>query len=51
MNIKAKGVANKSSEGEILDVFYPYIEFHGKNINNELIIHPLEYKTTNITTK
>ena len=36
MNIKAKGVANKSSEGEILDVFYPYIEFHGKNINNEL---------------
>ena len=36
MNIKAKGVANKSSVGEILDVFYPYIEFHGKNINNEL---------------
>ena len=36
MNIKAKGVANKSSVGEILDVFYPYIEFDGKNINNEL---------------
>ena len=36
MNIKAKGVANKSSKGEILDVFYPYIEFDGKYINNEL---------------
>ena len=34
MNIKAQGIANKSSKGEILDVFYPYIEFDGKNINS-----------------
>ena len=36
MNIKAKGIANKSSKGDILDVFYPYIEFDGKNINNKV---------------
>lgn len=34
MNIKAQGIANKSSKGEILDVFYPYIEFDDKNVNS-----------------
>ncbi len=36
MNIKAIGIANKSSNGDILDVFYPNIEFGNKKINNEI---------------
>ena len=36
MNIKAIGIANKSSNGNILDVFYPNIEFGNKKINNEI---------------
>ena len=36
MNIKAVGIANKSSNGDILDVFYPNIEFGNKKINNEI---------------
>ena len=36
MNIKAKGIANKSSNGYFLDVFYPNIEFGNKKINNEI---------------
>jgi len=30
MNINATGIANKSSSGEILDVFFPIINFNGK---------------------
>jgi len=30
MNINATGIANKSSSGEILDVFFPIINFKGK---------------------
>ena len=44
MNIKAKGIANKSSKGDILDVFYPYIEFDGKNINNKVQNLESKYK-------
>ena len=36
MNIKAIGIANKSSNGDILDVFYPNIEFGNKKINNKI---------------
>ena len=36
MNIKAVGIANKSSNGDILDVFYPNIEFGNKKISNEI---------------
>jgi 2,3,4,5-tetrahydropyridine-2-carboxylate N-succinyltransferase len=36
MNIKAKGIANKSSNGDILDVSYPVIRFGDKNINNQI---------------
>ena len=36
MNIKAIGIANKSSDGDILDVFYPNIEFGNKKINNKI---------------
>ena len=36
MNIKAIGIANKSSNGDILDVFYPNIEFGNKKINSEI---------------
>ena len=36
MNIKAIGIANKSSNGDILDVFYPSIEFGNKKINNKI---------------
>ena len=36
MNIKAIGIANKSSNGDILDVFYPNIEFGNKKISNEI---------------
>ncbi len=36
MNIKAIGIAKKSSNGDILDVFYPNIEFGNKKINNEI---------------
>ena len=36
MNIKAIGIVNKSSNGDILDVFYPNIEFGNKKINNEI---------------
>ena len=30
MKINATGIANKSSSGEILDVFFPIINFNGK---------------------
>ena len=36
MNIKAKGIATKSSNGNFLDVFYSNIEFGNKKINNEI---------------
>jgi len=36
MNISAIGIANKSSNGDILDVFYPNIEFGNKKINNKI---------------
>ena len=36
MNIKAIGIANRSSNGHILDIFYPNIEFGNKKINNEI---------------
>ena len=36
MDIKAIGITNKSSNGDILDVFYPNIEFGNKKINNKI---------------
>ena len=34
MKIQSKGIANKSAKGEMLDVFFSYIEFEDKHINN-----------------
>ena len=36
MKINATGIANKSSSGEILDVFFPIINFNGKNLGIDL---------------
>ena len=37
MKIQSKGIANKSAKGEMLDVFFSYIEFEDKQIiNNNL---------------
>ena len=32
MKIQSKGIANKSAKGEMLDVFFSYIEFEDKRI-------------------
>ena len=37
MGIQCKGIANKSKKGEILDIYYPCIEFGEKKISNEII--------------
>ena len=36
MKIQSKGIANKSTKGEILDVFFSYIEFEDKQIINNI---------------
>lgn len=36
MKIQSKGIANKSAKGEILDVFFSYIEFEDKQIINNI---------------
>ena len=38
MKIQCKGVANKSAKGEILDVYFPCIEYGEKRISSELQI-------------
>jgi 2,3,4,5-tetrahydropyridine-2-carboxylate N-succinyltransferase len=38
MKIQCKGIANKSAKGEILDVYFPCIEYGEKRISNELQI-------------
>ena len=36
MKIQSKGIANKSAKGEMLDVFFSYIEFEDKQIINNI---------------
>ena len=36
MKIQSKGIANKSAKGEMLDVFFSYIEFEDKQITNNI---------------
>ena len=36
MKIQSKGIANKSAKGELLDVFFSYIEFEDKQIINNI---------------
>ena len=36
MKIQSKGIANKSASGELLDVFFSYIEFEDKQIINNI---------------
>ena len=36
MKIQSKGIANKSAKGEMLDVFFSYIEFEDKKIINNI---------------
>ena len=36
MKIQCKGIANKSAKGEMLDVFFSYIEFEDKQIINNI---------------
>ena len=36
MKIRSKGIANKSAKGEMLDVFFSYIEFEDKQIINNI---------------
>jgi 2,3,4,5-tetrahydropyridine-2-carboxylate N-succinyltransferase len=38
MKIQCKGIANKSAKGEILDVYFPCIEYGEKRISSELQI-------------
>ena len=38
MKIQCKGIANKSAKGEILDVYFPCIEYGEKKISSELQI-------------
>ena len=37
MKIQSKGIANKSAKGEMLDVFFSYIEFEDKQIINNIL--------------
>ena len=36
MKIITKGIANISSKGEMLDVFFPYVEFGEEKISGEI---------------
>ena len=36
MEIYSKGIANLSSKDEILDIYFPYIQFDQKVINNNI---------------
>ena len=38
MKIQCKGIANKSAKGEILDVYFPCIDYGEKRISRELQI-------------
>ncbi len=52
MKINALGLTTESSDGDILDVYFPYIEFgKDKNIDNYKIISSSKNKNiTNIST-
>ena len=38
MKIKCKGVANKSAKGEILDIYFPCMDYGKKKVSSEIEI-------------